>query len=280
MTKIGIQTHGVNQSIMRKGLRGGGIAKRGTGQALKSGGRAALRFGGGRTDLLEELGRVEGERSNPNRRAEISRVHGELNRGYKDGGRTGFREGTPKLGGAAKKRKIEQTKAVKRLTTSDKAYSPKKFLLKAFKRNTSGGGTGTAKRITTWDNIRDEAKKLQTKLPGSRVSLESLKNKIHGRGLGWKTARKTSRTPYSPPQPQDKRPLISPLQAKTERRAEGGRIGLKKGGSDKNWIQKATASIKKRGTKGKCTPITKPGCTGRAKALAKTFKKMAAKRKA
>ena len=112
-------------------LRGGGIAKRGTGQALKSGGRAALRFGGGRTNLLEELGRVEGERSNPNRRAEISRVHSELNRGYKKGG----------------------------------------------------------------------------------------------------------------------------------------------------WIQKATASIKKRGTEGKCTPITKPGCTGRAKALAKTFKKMARERK-
>ena len=56
---------------------------------------------------------------------------------------------------------------------------------------------------------------------------------------------------------------------------------LAKGGkADKNWIQKATASIKKRGTKGKCTPITKKGCTGRAKALAKTFKKMAKKRKA
>ena len=107
------------------------------------GGRAALRFGGGRTDLLEELGRVEGERSNPNRRAEISRVHSELNKGYKDGGRIGFKKGT-----------------------------------------------------------------------------------------------------------------------------------------DKKWMQKVSASIKKRGTKGKCTPITKPGCTGRAKALAKTFKKMAAKRKA
>jgi hypothetical protein len=142
MSKIGIQTHGVNHSIMRKGLRGGGIAKRGTGQALKSGGRAGFRFGGGRTDLLEELGRVEGEHSNRNRRDEIARVHSELNRGYKDGGRIGFKKGT-----------------------------------------------------------------------------------------------------------------------------------------DKRWIQKATASIKKRGTKGKCTPITKPGCTGRAKALAKTFKKMAAKRK-
>ena len=61
--------------------------------------------------------------------------------------------------------------------------------------------------------------------------------------------------------------------------ATGGRIGFKKG-TDKKWMQKVSASIKKRGTKGKCTPITKPGCTGRAKALAKTFKKIAAKRKA
>ena len=56
----------------------------------------------------------------------------------------------------------------------------------------------------------------------------------------------------------------------------GGRVGAKDG----KWIQKVNKSIKARGTKGKCTPITKPGCTGRAKALAKTFKKMAKKRKA
>ena len=49
---------------------------------------------------------------------------------------------------------------------------------------------------------------------------------------------------------------------------------------DGKWMQKVSKSIKARGTKGKCTPITKPGCTGRAKALAKTFKKIAAKRKA
>ena len=60
---------------------------------------------------------------------------------------------------------------------------------------------------------------------------------------------------------------------------KGGRVGLKKGGNGK-WIQKVNKSIKARGTKGKCTPITKKGCTGRAKALAKTFKKMAKKRKA
>ena len=53
---------------------------------------------GGRTNLLEELGRVEAEPSNRNRRAEISRVHGELNRGYKTGGRIGFKKGTDKNG--------------------------------------------------------------------------------------------------------------------------------------------------------------------------------------
>lgn len=58
---------------------------------------------------------------------------------------------------------------------------------------------------------------------------------------------------------------------------------MKKGGKvakDGKWMQKVSKSIKARGTEGKCTPITKPGCTGRAKALAKTFKKIAAKRKA
>ena len=44
---------------------------------------------------------------------------------------------------------------------------------------------------------------------------------------------------------------------------------------DKNWMQKVSASIKRRGTAGKCTPVTKPGCTGKAKALALTFKKIA-----
>ena len=57
------------------------------------------------------------------------------------------------------------------------------------------------------------------------------------------------------------------------------KISMKNGGAvkakDSKWMQKAAASIKKRGTAGKCTPITKPGCTGKAKALAKTFKKIA-----
>ena len=175
-------------------LRGGGIAKGGKGIALKTGGRAALWHGGphdrGRTNLLEQLGRVEGERSDPNRRAEISRVHGELNRGFAKGGRAGFKHGTKK--------------------------SKPKISAGALK----GRDPGREPRGTTRKWIR-----------------------------------------------------ATPTMA-----AEGGRIGLKEG-TDKRWMQKVSASIKKRGTKGKCTPITKPGCTGRAKALAKTFKKIAARRK-
>ena len=169
----------------------------GTHGGKATGGRVG-KFGGGRTRLLEELGRVEAEPSNRNRRAEIARVHGELNRGYATGGRVGFQKG-------------------KRV---------------GHKR------TGNTQRENRLEEL-------------GRVDSERAWTK-HG---------------------------------KRDLRLEKHRIReeLKKGGKvkkDKKWIQKVNKSIKARGTKGKCTPITKPGCTGRAKALAKTFKKMAAKRKA
>jgi len=149
MPGYGLTSKGINYDIMRdKGPHGHASQpqlsthNKGGRVGLNKGGRAGRQIGG-RANLLEEVGRLDAERMNPNRRAEKSRVIGELNRGYN----------------------------------------------------------------------------------------------------------------------------------------KGGRVGLKKG-SNKKWIQKVNKSIKARGTKGKCTPITKPGCTGRAKALAKTFKKMAKKRKA
>ena len=190
----------------------GDIAQRGNRLTAAKGGRAALRFGGGRTNLLEQLGRVEGERSNPNRRAEISRVHGELNRGYKTGGRAGFSTGSKKVDITTEKFK--------------KYYEGKPGIPKEPKKR--------KKYQEHWDKAEKNKQK--------RLAIEAMKPEDAG---------------Y----------------------ATGGRIGFKKG-TDKRWIQKATASIKRRKTKGKCTPITKPGCTGRAKALAKTFKKIAAKRKA
>lgn len=51
------------------------------------------------------------------------------------------------------------------------------------------------------------------------------------------------------------------------------RPSMKKGGAtkDKNWIQKAVNPEHK----GYCTPMSKPTCTPKRKALARTFKKMA-----
>ena len=154
---MGATSKGINYKIIRADKQSGqsytpghkpqlSTYEKGGRVGLKAGGRAKLRFGGGRNtgrmNLLEEMGRIDSEKMNPNRYAEKRRVEQQLNAGYK----------------------------------------------------------------------------------------------------------------------------------------KGGRVGLKKG-SDKNWIQDVNKSIKARGTKGKCTPITKPGCTGKAKALAKTFKKMAKKRK-
>ena len=44
----------------------------------------------GRMNLLEEMGRIDSEKMNKNRRAEKDRVVSELNRGYKKGGRVGM----------------------------------------------------------------------------------------------------------------------------------------------------------------------------------------------
>ena len=76
---------GTGKGVINK--RGGGIAKRGKGIAKADGGVVKRQAGGlGRRNLLEEVGRIDAERMNPNRRAEKSRVIGELNRGYKKGG--------------------------------------------------------------------------------------------------------------------------------------------------------------------------------------------------
>ena len=76
---------GTGKGVINK--RGGGIAKRGKGIAKADGGAIKRQAGGsGRRNLLEEVGRIDAERMNPNRRAEKRRVIGELNRGYKKGG--------------------------------------------------------------------------------------------------------------------------------------------------------------------------------------------------
>ena len=99
---------GKGKGVINK--RGGGIAKRGLGIAAKAKGGVVKRQAGGpgRRNLLEEVGRIDAERMNPNRRAEKRRVIGELNRGYKKGGVTkkskGGSVGAAKRGGGAIKK--------------------------------------------------------------------------------------------------------------------------------------------------------------------------------
>ena len=75
-------------------------------QGYKKGGRIKAQFGynSGRENLLDEAHRVSAEPTNPNRRAELSRVHGELNRGFKKGGGAKKDKGL-RGGGIAKKGK-------------------------------------------------------------------------------------------------------------------------------------------------------------------------------
>ena len=70
----------------------------------RKGGRIKAQFGynSGRENLLEEVGRVRAEPTNPNRRAELSRIHGELNRGFKHGG--GAKKGKRLRGGGVAKK--------------------------------------------------------------------------------------------------------------------------------------------------------------------------------
>ena len=84
--------------------------------------------------------------------------------------------------------------------------------------------------------------------------------------------------------PMNKTPEASKMTTNSPRRATsksvqvGGPYDLTAEATD-DWIGDAEDDIERRGTKGKCTPITKKGCTGKAKTLAKTFKKMAKKAK-
>ena len=91
MPGYGLTSKGINYDIMRdKGPHGHASQpqlsthNKGGRGGLNKGGRAGRQIGG-RANLLEEVGRIDAERMNPNRRAEKRRVIGELNRGYNKG---------------------------------------------------------------------------------------------------------------------------------------------------------------------------------------------------
>ena len=262
-------------------------------RGYKKGGRIG-KFGGGRTNLLEELGRVEAERSNPNRRAEISRVHGELNRGYAKGGRIGLKHGGKPWGTGPKPGTIEffqsttQTPKRKRKAVGGVARGAQKAA-DTFTEKVGGSEKGKP-HSTKEGRIASGKRKISRFLQSRALKKEAGPQAPSRPKRTWPPKHKDLMRRFPKRNPhRDFADIIkdktvpNPRRKPGEKReyqpaATGGRMGFKKG-TDKKWMQKVSASIKKRGTKGKCTPITKPGCTGRAKALAKTFKKIAAKNK-
>ena len=86
-------------------------------------------------------------------------------------------KGKKPLEQAMDEKKASQTKNVKKLTTSDDAYSPEKRQIKIFKKRRDGGGTGMTKLTTDWSNLKDEtskAKKSFTETVGRPTSVQVL----------------------------------------------------------------------------------------------------------
>ena len=56
-------------------------------------------------------------------------------------------------------KKALQTKNVKKLMTSNDAYSPEKRMIKISKIREDGGGTGRTTMTTDWENLKDKVGK-------------------------------------------------------------------------------------------------------------------------
>ena len=258
----------------------------------RHGGRTG-KFGGGRTNLLEQLGRVEAEPSNPNRRAEISRVHGELNRGYAKGGRAGYAIGSIVKGGRKIIKKISD--AARKKDTADR--------IKVFEHAGPHEGEVITKRILGKGTKKGDRTKAAVK---DAMEAKPWVGKPHaaggriGKAVGGsikkiaKTAAKRWKKKKVYPETEDLTHQVGPYVGDVgserpgiKRREWGKRPGQKKpdrkhipyerqpakkgGKADKNWIQKAVNPKHK----GYCTPMTKKTCTPARKALARTFKKKA-----
>ena len=185
----------------------------------------------GRKNLYEELGRVEGERSNKNRRAEISRVHGELNRGYKGGGRIGLKSGkSPKHGTGPKWPK-------------PKPYRPKPPR-KHWKRIPPGiegiFGLGEKGKPHSTKEGKEATMKLARERLRSKKSVGGIAKILGKKAVDWiKKNRKTIKKEiYSPEGKKKTKDMLDKLKKKYPDsqmfgpgKAKGGRIGLKGGSS-------------------------------------------------
>lgn len=141
-----------------------------------------------------------------------------------------------------------------------KKVTVKKPLKKAQFGNTGPGGTAAKSNIGP-----KIAAGVGSALTVAGLAINNLKKKI--------AAKEAAKEAAKPKNPED---MPSGEVVKQKKGGATKSTKMKKGGStgDKKWIQKAINPAHK----GYCTPMTKPTCTPKRKALAKTLKKMAKNR--
>jgi len=164
-----------------------------TAPGMKKGGKVGMKTGGvikrqrggpGRRNLLEEMGRLDAERMNPNRRAERSRVIGELNRGFKKGGAAKMHLGgsTPKKG----------TGAGGPGGRYSKPSGPKKG-------TGAGGPGGRYSKLDKPSSSKAGMQSKQTKPSASKAGMQSKQSKRSSKDEAIMKAEKARRAKIKPP---------------------------------------------------------------------------------
>ena len=259
----------------------GDIAQRGNRLTFAKGGKVNTR----RENRLEELGRVDAEKAysrkgKRNLREEKHRIRSELKKGGRPWG-TGPKPGTIEFLQHHTQTPKRKGKAVGGAIAKGIGALAKKFKKKKVYPETEDlthqkgpyvGDVGSegkkAKKFAKRSHKKEEEAQRKKNIAWPvRGSYAMAGHVLKGAKKAFK--RITHEVPTGPHTDVRRRELNKKWQRK--KAAEGGRIGLKKGGSDKKWIQKAVNPKHK----GYCTPITKKTCTPARKALARTFKKKA-----
>ena len=126
------------------------------------------------------------------------------------------KEGKKSLEKKMDAKKADQTKNVKKLTTSNDAYSPEKRIIHGKKPSRTGGSTNFVKVTTDQVNLNAEKNKLKKENPGFNVNVVTPKEYREFRGMR-PERKKTLGTKLKPIKSQNTRPPQDELARQTKR---------------------------------------------------------------
>ena len=126
------------------------------------------------------------------------------------------KEGKKSLEKKMDAKKADQTKNVKKLTTSNDAYSPEKRIIHGKKPSRTGGSTNFVKVTTDQVNLNAEKNKLKKENPGFNVKVFTPKEYGEFRGVR-PERKKTLGSKLKPIKLQNTRPPQDELARQTKR---------------------------------------------------------------